>query len=142
MRVKVHVRLRPVQSEASGDAPAAQDGAAEPKGKLLYLHDSEKKVKSEFLFDTVLPSATSQADLFTTVGHPLVQHVLSGHNACCFAYGSTGSGKTHSIHGQVHPVACHSTWLPHCSSPLAQHSASAAVPSLSCLLYTSPSPRD
>lgn len=38
------------------------------------------------------------------VGRPLVQNVVRGYNACCFAYGQSGSGKTHTMTGP--PAAC------------------------------------
>jgi hypothetical protein len=101
VRVQVHVRLRPALAEGAADLCDAGDGAAEAKGKLLYLHDLAKSHSSEFVFDTVLDSQTTQEEVFACVGAPLVHHALSGRNSCCFAYGNTGSGKTYSIHGKV-----------------------------------------
>lgn len=105
--VKVHVRLRPVapslQNDACGEGthnPA--NGFIEVKGTLLQLHDVAKQHTSQFSFDNVFASDTIQAQLHEGIGEPLVEHVLSGYNACCFAYGQTGSGKTYSMVGQVH----------------------------------------
>lgn len=52
-----------------------------------------------FSFDRVFPSDATQTDVFAQV-RPLVEGVVSGYNATVMAYGSTGSGKTHSIMGQ------------------------------------------
>ncbi|CAJ1020199.1 Kinesin motor domain/Microtubule binding, putative, partial [Leishmania shawi] len=41
----------------------------------------------------------TQADVFRTIGHPLVQHAFDGFNSCLFAYGQTGSGKTYTMMG-------------------------------------------
>jgi len=41
----------------------------------------------------------NQTDVFAQV-RPLVEGVVSGYNATVLAYGSTGSGKTHTIMGQ------------------------------------------
>ncbi|CBZ32777.1 kinesin K39, putative, partial [Leishmania donovani] len=41
----------------------------------------------------------TQADVFRTIGYPLVQHAFDGFNSCLFAYGQTGSGKTYTMMG-------------------------------------------
>ena len=35
------------------------------------------------------------------VGAPIVNNVMQGYNACCFAYGQTGAGKTHTMQGKL-----------------------------------------
>ena len=35
------------------------------------------------------------------VGQPVVNNVMQGYNACCFAYGQTGAGKTHTMQGEL-----------------------------------------
>ena len=52
-----------------------------------------------FVFDRVFAPDATQTDVFAQV-RPLVEGVVSGYNATVMAYGSTGSGKTHSIMGQ------------------------------------------
>ncbi|KAL7704951.1 kinesin K39, partial [Lotmaria passim] len=44
-------------------------------------------------------SPATQADVFETIGLPLVQHAFDGFNSCLFAYGQTGSGKTYTMMG-------------------------------------------
>lgn len=41
--------------------------------------------------------ASSQKEVFDKVAKPLVSDVLNGKNGLLFAYGVTGSGKTHSM---------------------------------------------
>ena len=36
----------------------------------------------------------------------LVRAVLDGYNACCFAYGATGGGKTHTMVGTHEEPGC------------------------------------
>ena len=50
-------------------------------------------------FTSVLGPSASQADVFAAVGKSIVDEVIAGKNACLLAYGSTGSGKTHSLVG-------------------------------------------
>lgn len=39
------------------------------------------------------------------MGQPVVNNVMQGYNACCFAYGQTGAGKTHTMQGELEPSA-------------------------------------
>ena len=39
------------------------------------------------------------------VGVPIVSNVMQGFNACCFAYGQTGAGKTHTMQGELAAAA-------------------------------------
>ena len=64
----------------------------------LGFYDSSKLVWRPFVFDKVLPPDSTQQHVVQELGH-LAQGVLEGYNACVFAYGITGSGKTHSMSG-------------------------------------------
>ena len=35
------------------------------------------------------------------VGRPIVENCLAGYNSCVFAYGQSGSGKTHTVLGAL-----------------------------------------
>ena len=59
-------------------------GGFEPSGK-------EREAKAE--------AAAAQEEAYDVCCRPMVQHVMSGYNACCFAYGQTGSGKTYTMFG-------------------------------------------
>ena len=50
-------------------------------------------------FDGVLPSSSSQNQVYTAAGATAVASVLDGVNATVIAYGATGSGKTYSLFG-------------------------------------------
>eukprot|EP00892_Ulva_mutabilis_P012301 jgi/Ulvmu1/9443/UM052_0007.1 len=117
--VKVHVRLRPVppslqRNDEQNSSWNPSDGFIEAQGSLLQLHDVGKQHTSQFSFDNVFGSETDQAQLHKVVGEPLVEHVLSGYNACCFAYGQTGSGKTYSMVGQDDVRGNHLGLAPRC----------------------------
>ncbi|RHY10009.1 hypothetical protein DYB36_000055 [Aphanomyces astaci] len=49
-------------------------------------------------FDHIFTAESTQADVYASV-QPLVADVLEGYNATIFAYGQTGTGKTHTILG-------------------------------------------
>ena len=48
---------------------------------------------------SLLDSMCSNLPVYQRALSPLVQRVLRGRTACCFAYGHTGSGKTHTVIG-------------------------------------------
>ena len=50
-------------------------------------------------FDAVFDSDATQVDVYRTVAEPLIDVVLDGVNACVFAFGVTGAGKTYSMLG-------------------------------------------
>eukprot|EP00249_Psilotum_nudum_P032140 c4731_g2_i1 orf=2-868(-) len=51
-----------------------------------------------FELDRVFLPVSSQDDVFLEV-EPVVRSALDGHNACIFAYGQTGTGKTFTMEG-------------------------------------------
>ena len=56
-----------------------------------------------FAFDAAFTPEASQEAVFSEVA-PLVQSALDGYKACVFAYGPTGSGKTHTMLGATGDV--------------------------------------
>eukprot|EP01138_Halocafeteria_seosinensis_P008593 gb/GECG01008783.1/.p1 GENE.gb/GECG01008783.1/~~gb/GECG01008783.1/.p1 ORF type:complete len:1043 (+),score=191.06 gb/GECG01008783.1/:1-3129(+) len=83
------------ESDAIEDPPSVIEVLSDSE---LGFYDSSKLAWRPFVFDKVLPPQASQAQVVQELGH-LVQGVLEGYNACVFAYGITGSGKTHSMSG-------------------------------------------
>ena len=47
-----------------------------------------------------LSPEADQREVFALVGLPCVRSLFSGQNACIFAYGFTGAGKTHTMIGE------------------------------------------
>ncbi|UKJ88431.2 kinesin [Theileria orientalis] len=73
--------------------------------KLLKPGNKDSVFKSqrpgvyEFNFDYIVPENETTEQLYNDSCSDLVEKVLSGKNVTVFAYGSTGSGKTHTISG-------------------------------------------
>lgn len=55
-----------------------------------------------FAFDRIFGMESTQMEVFEYTAVPLVADVLSGYNATIFAYGQTGTGKTHTMEGNIH----------------------------------------
>lgn len=66
-------------------------------GRDITVDDD--KTKRSYRFDHVFSGG--QAEVFDTIGRPMVEEAYKGFNVCLFAYGQTGSGKTHSLLGEV-----------------------------------------
>ena len=96
MSTKCHVesvlRIRPVQGK---EEPCMI--CKETKGFTLQADDM---YFGDETFSAVLGPKTSQHDVFLTIGQPIVDAVMRGENACLFAYGQTGAGKTFSMYGE------------------------------------------
>ncbi|KAG5496127.1 hypothetical protein JKF63_02428 [Porcisia hertigi] len=54
-----------------------------------------------FAFDAVYNNSFAQRDIFLQEVQPLADAVLQGYNATVFAYGQSGSGKTHTMTGKL-----------------------------------------
>jgi len=92
--VRVYVRIRPPNERES------QSGAlvANCESKSITVKETSKT----FTFDHVADSSSGQQDVFDKVGKPITDTCLAGYNGTIFAYGQTGTGKTHTIQGATH----------------------------------------
>jgi hypothetical protein len=89
---KVFLRPRPLAAQEQGDS--LQVFEYEPETDTVLVEGAGKRYRP---FAGVL--STENAEAYTQAVQPLIQHVLAGNTACCFAYGHTNSGKTHTIFG-------------------------------------------
>ncbi|KAG5481541.1 hypothetical protein LSCM1_05560 [Leishmania martiniquensis] len=95
--IKVLVRCRPLSEK--------EKAAGHKSCVDLDMVQNTVAVKSiigepdRWTFDAVISNSFSQQDIFTQFIMPLTESVLSGFNATVFAYGQSGSGKTHTMTG-------------------------------------------
>lgn len=59
------------------------------------IQTKEKK----YHFDRVFEPDSCQMDIYAFVVAPMINDVLAGYNCTVFAYGQTGTGKTHTMTG-------------------------------------------
>eukprot|EP00742_Colponemidia_sp_Colp-10_P005079 GILJ01005425.1.p1 GENE.GILJ01005425.1~~GILJ01005425.1.p1 ORF type:complete len:1097 (-),score=197.52 GILJ01005425.1:131-3421(-) len=96
-RVTVHCRIRPTfTNEVDGDFGEALESYDAATATVTLRKEFERK---QFRFDSVFPPRTSQEDVFNQVAKPVLDGVLNGFNGTIFAYGQTGTGKTHTMIG-------------------------------------------
>lgn len=68
--------------------------------KGILFDDGSKLMKpKKYVYDYVFDETTNQQDVYNLTTAPLVRDVMNGMNAAAFAYGATGSGKTHTMLG-------------------------------------------
>lgn len=103
------VRVRPLsdKEKAKGwfNCLACQDGRQinvidpdDKMGGIDYLRLDKTKDKS-YAFDHAFDDQVPQQKVFESTTGRVITDVLAGGNACCFAYGATGSGKTYTMMG-------------------------------------------
>ncbi|CAE7571032.1 KIN14M, partial [Symbiodinium sp. CCMP2456] len=91
--VSAACRTRPLSSYKESELGTR---ALSVDGTEITVEDSLGRSR-KFKVDRILDDA-KQEDLFLAAA-PWVEHAASGGSSCVFAYGATGSGKTHSILG-------------------------------------------
>eukprot|EP00924_Labyrinthula_sp_SR-Ha-C_P016640 snap_masked-scaffold_6-processed-gene-10.28-mRNA-1 protein AED:0.24 eAED:0.24 QI:0/0/0/1/1/1/2/0/767 len=95
--LKVFIRARPlpkVTTEENSIFSCDETGC-----KLTLFNPKHGRQGHVFGFDEVMWTETTQEEMYKAAALPLVKHLFNGYNSCCFAYGATGSGKTHTMFG-------------------------------------------
>ncbi|KAK2980861.1 hypothetical protein RJ640_003088, partial [Escallonia rubra] len=92
--IRVFCRVRPVIMEENfkhlGPVVALDSSAV-----LVNFAETKSKLYS---FDKVFHPGSKQDEIFLEV-EPVIKSALDGYNACIFAYGQTGTGKTFTMEG-------------------------------------------
>uniref|UniRef100_A0A087YJM3 Kinesin-like protein n=1 Tax=Poecilia formosa TaxID=48698 RepID=A0A087YJM3_POEFO len=104
-RISVCVRKRPLTLAECKRGEV--DVVTTPSGECMaVVHESKEAVdlteyilQHRYHFDQVFGEESSNEEVYLKTAYPLVQHMLSGGKATCFAYGQTGAGKTHTMLG-------------------------------------------
>ncbi|KAK1832989.1 putative kinesin-like protein [Podospora conica] len=102
MSVRVVARIRPLLDKELGkDIIVHADRVEEGKPLTIVKIPSPKNEAEEFsfAFNGVYEMATSQEELFTAEVAPHVRSLFQGLDVTIFAYGVTGTGKTHTMRG-------------------------------------------
>ncbi|KAF1358484.1 kinesin-domain-containing protein [Lizonia empirigonia] len=72
------------------------------KGRTIDLSMGPTALSNKtYQFDKVFSPAADQTMVFDEVVMPILDEVLSGFNCTIFAYGQTGTGKTHTMSGDI-----------------------------------------
>lgn len=103
--VQVAIRCRPLSKDETKnnnstivhiDPSVCQVRVQDPKAANSGGAAEGPKI---FTFDLVFPQGTEQKHLYDNTCRVIVDSVLQGYNGTVFAYGQTGTGKTHTMEG-------------------------------------------
>lgn len=97
--IRVFCRVRPMMDHDGDSTTGAlryPKSTVDDKEAIEVVGD--EGVKTQFGFDKVFPERSSQLQIFNEVSS-LVQSAIDGYRCCIFAYGQTGTGKTHTMQG-------------------------------------------
>ncbi|KAH8380345.1 hypothetical protein KR009_010143, partial [Drosophila setifemur] len=89
---------RPLNSRERCIRSAEVVDVVAPK-EIVTRHTQDSKLTKKFTFDRSFGPESKQCDVYSVVVSPLIEEVLSGYNCTVFAYGQTGTGKTHTMVG-------------------------------------------
>ena len=115
-RLMVGVRVRPLSAAES--ARGAVDCLSVTEGNKVFARDPDEKMGGRdylrlqqfndhaYQFDAAFGPESGSSEVYARLVRRVVTAVIDGYNGACFAYGATGSGKTHTMLGQ--PQACNS----------------------------------
>jgi len=93
----VNIRFRPLMKfELDKDPELATRG---PPFQLSGNQVLDQEVNKKWNYDTVMPYDTTQEQMYNAAAKGYVTDLMEGFNVTIFAYGTTGSGKTHTMQG-------------------------------------------
>ncbi|KAG5871022.1 hypothetical protein JTB14_021091 [Gonioctena quinquepunctata] len=93
--VRVIIRVRPSKhGNNSGDKACIE---LNTNTVSLNTHGAVKTFKYTKVFD----QRSTQLEVYRVVAVPIVERVLQGYNGTIFAYGQSGTGKTHTMIGNI-----------------------------------------
>ena len=72
------------------------------KNKMLYISDIKyHKKEKKFFFNNIFTEKNNNKDVFDISIKPIINNIINGYNSTALAYGVTGTGKTHTIFGDL-----------------------------------------
>ena len=95
--IQVVVRLRPMstQEKQHGTLPVITAKTHERTVSVIK-GKGRKQQKSCYTFDNVFTAFSTQEEVFEATVKPVIVDVMRGFESTVFAYGQTGTGKTHT----------------------------------------------
>eukprot|EP01116_Phalansterium_solitarium_P004861 TRINITY_DN1604_c0_g1_i3.p1 TRINITY_DN1604_c0_g1~~TRINITY_DN1604_c0_g1_i3.p1 ORF type:complete len:359 (-),score=67.23 TRINITY_DN1604_c0_g1_i3:152-1228(-) len=101
--VKVVVRVRPLNKTEIADGRGKIVTMNPVMGQVFLQKPDSKEPPKNFTFDAAFDENCTQMQVYQETAYPIVQAAIEGYNGTIFAYGQTGTGKTHTMEG-VHEV--------------------------------------
>jgi len=96
---KKRFRRRKVNGEWLHQFPAFNEKKPLEMEENAIIAFTKGNQSKRFKMDTVLKPSTTQNEAFEALGVPLIENIIRGYNCTVFAFGQTGTGKTHTMFG-------------------------------------------
>lgn len=95
--IQVVVRLRPMNEYETkhGTLPVITAKTQDATVSVIKGR-GRKQMKSSYSFDNVFTAFSTQEEVFDATVKPVILDVMRGFESTVFAYGQTGTGKTHT----------------------------------------------
>lgn len=97
--VKVAVRCRPMSNDEMRAGHTVVVELTKKTGEIYVRRPYVEEPPKQFTFDLVFDWTSNQKEIYDDTSAPIVANVLEGYNGTIFAYGQTGTGKTHTMAG-------------------------------------------
>lgn len=108
--IQVVVRLRPMNDSEKKHGTLPVITAKTQEGSVTVIKGKgRKQLKTSYSFDNVFTAFSTQEEVFEATVKPVIMDVMRGFESTVFAYGQTGTGKTHTseyIGLQHHIIDC------------------------------------
>jgi hypothetical protein len=103
--IQVVVRLRPINDaeKKHGTLPVIT-GKTQERSVTVIKGKGRKQLKSCYTFDNVFTAFSTQEEVFEATVKPVITEVMRGFESTVFAYGQTGTGKTHTSKNNLHSL--------------------------------------
>jgi kinesin family protein 3/17 len=69
------------------------------RGEVFVQKPFAQETPKQFTFDLSYDEKSSQVEIYQNTAAEIITNVLEGYNGTIFAYGQTGTGKTHTMSG-------------------------------------------
>ena len=97
--IQVACRFRPLNiKEKESNEKLAIEISSDLK-TVSIKNQFDSLSNTNFSFDKIFTSESTQKEVFEDIGKPIVESVLEGFNGTILAYGQTGSGKSYTMIG-------------------------------------------
>ena len=101
--IQVICRLRPLnEREMQGDTLPVVTASTADRSITVIKGSGSRQQRSNYHFDNVFGCYSTQEEVFKSTLEPVIKDVLNGYESTVFAYGQTGTGKTHTMEGSIH----------------------------------------
>ena len=101
--IKVVIRCRPLSTRETQGGHFKIVEMYPEKDEIVVQRASANHPPKIFTFDGCFDEKVDQLGLFEETANPIIDNVFEGYNGTIFAYGQTGTGKTHTMEGERKP---------------------------------------